>query len=155
VEALGPIAAFAAFITIFAFIFLNIDRKKHGGFWVWQRSAMRNHGRRGEGKVLSRVDRGQRYLVNRVPVNAYDLVVEITLDGGETYRVSVTLNAYTHDSTTAEGQVVPLFVDPKDRERVMIDFSAIEAKRDARQQRDADRAEEKRRRLLAERPPSD
>ena len=154
-EALGPIAAFAAFITLFALIFLNIDRKKHAGFWIWQRSAMRNHGRRGQGKVLNRVDRGQRYLVNRVPVNAYDLVVEITLEGGETYRASVSLNAYTHDRSTAEGEVVPLFVDPKDRERVMIDFDAIEAARDARNQRDADRAEAKRRALLAERPPSD
>jgi hypothetical protein len=155
VEALGPIGAFAAFITFFAFIFLNMDRRKHAGFWVWQRSSMRNHGRRGKGKVLNRIDRGRKYLVNRVPVHRYDLVLDVTLDDGEAYRVSVEHDAYTHDHSTVEGQVVPLYADAKNRERVMIDFAAVEEARDARRAREADRAEEKRRKLLAERPPSE
>jgi len=131
-----------------AFLILYFMRRHAGGFWPWQRWWMRRNGRRATGVVLNRVDRGGVRVQNKSYVNRYDLVVEVTLEGEQPYRVSVTLDAYTHEGHTVEGTELPLLVHPRDRQRVLIDFDTIGERREERQRQELEEAERKRRALL-------
>ncbi|HUS66230.1 MAG TPA: hypothetical protein VMZ28_16870 [Kofleriaceae bacterium] len=138
----------AGICGVFALLFLWFDRRRHDGFWLWQRRGLRRRGLRGRGTVLNSVDRGRVRVVNGRYIHRYDLVVEVTLDGAEPYRASVSHDAFVPNLTCREGDGVPVLVDPRARQRVLIDRAAIEDALDERRRRDQAAADEKRRQLL-------
>lgn len=145
-----PIVIVALVVGVFGLMFLWFDRRRHDGFWLWQRRALRRRGLRGRGVVLNSVDRGRVRVVNGKYIHRYDLVVEVTLDGADPHRASVSHDAFMPNLTCREGDSVPVLVDPADRKRVLIDRAAIEDERAERAARDQAAADEKRRALLAE-----
>jgi hypothetical protein len=122
---------------------------------VWQIRALRRNGRRANGVVRSCIDRGSVRIQNRRTIHKYDLVMEVTIDQEPPYRVSLTLDAGSGAGSYLykEGNELPLLVDPRDRERVLIDFDTIDERREAVQRQELEAAERKRRALLDEQPP--
>jgi hypothetical protein len=148
----GVVIAVMAVTGALAF-FLHQDRLASNGLWIWQRAALKRRGLRGRGIVLSRIDRGTVSVEKTRSVHRFDLVVEIHLEGEPPYRVPMTLWAGLLDYTTAEGQDIPVVVDPRDRQRVLYDQSALHDEYEAKRRREELAGEEKQRKLLAEQPP--
>jgi len=145
-----------ALVTLgFALLFaggLVVMGRASTGMWAWQIRNFEKNGLRARAKVLQRVVGDYSHSSGRVPFHKVELVLEVTVEGQAPYRIPHREILDRFDSVVDVGNVVPIRVDPKDPNHVMLDVREIDrSKKDARTQEKA-RADAERAALLGNRP---
>ena len=132
---------------------LVVNKRAVGGFWLWEQRRLLREGLAVTGRVLHRADRGMVRSNGRIPIHRWELVVEVSSPGSPPRRLSVSYDESSFDPMGEVGKLLPLRIDPRDEQRVMLDWDALDRAKTAAEAEAKRKSEEERRALLEGRPP--
>jgi hypothetical protein len=118
---------------------------------LWQQRALMKRGLAGTGRVLQRISRGTTSSGRgRVRETDWELVLEINVPEHPVYRATARQTRMSISDEFAEGNDVPVRVDPTNLKRVLIDSDALDRARAEQRAAAAEAAEARKRKLLGE-----
>jgi hypothetical protein len=137
--------ALAAFGLVMGGVFFFLDLQQHLGLPFWRRWGIRGGGVRAQAKVLDSKWKGAMGGGGRV----LELIVEVQGREPAPYRARVgeVFDIFRKDRAEV-GMVLPVFVDPGQRETIVVDFASLDRDIKSKSQQEERLEEERRAKLM-------